>query len=173
MTSPSAKRALTKAGADPRYTVAPDSEFGYSSPSRPDHRPGREPAGGHQERQAGPQAVTGQLARMQESEGVDAKYRIRAHQLDAPDRAELQASGQLRMLVGVLALGVVLLFVVVSAADALTTLRIERARALGACCSGGERRALAWLATGRPRARPGSTNRTGPNSTTSPRAATS
>ena len=127
MTSPSAKRALTKAGADPRYTVAPDSEFGYSSPVVRITAQGGSPQVATRSARLVTEAVTRQLARMQESEGVDAKYRIRAHQLDAPDRAELQASGQLRMLVGVLALGVVLLFVVVSAADALTTLRIEQA----------------------------------------------
>ena len=71
-------------------------------------------------------ALTRELEGMQQAEGVDPQYRIRAQQVETPDRAQLKASGQLRMLVGVLVLGAVLLFVVVSVADALTTLRLER-----------------------------------------------
>ena len=47
-------------------------------------------------------------------------------QVEVPDGARLKASGQLRMLVGVLGLGTVLLFIVVSVTDALEGLRRER-----------------------------------------------
>ena len=43
--SESARRALVDAGADPRYTVAPASEFGYSSPDRRDRRRRPDPGG--------------------------------------------------------------------------------------------------------------------------------
>ena len=46
----------------------------------------------------------------------------------APDHAEQRVSGKLRTLVGVFAMGAILLFVVVSAAEALTTLRAERSK---------------------------------------------
>jgi hypothetical protein len=124
--SQSAQRALAKAGADPRYTVAPTSEFGYSSPIVQITAQGWSPEVAVRSARLVSDAVTRQLGRMQQSEGVDPKFRIKAHQLDTPDSAQIRASGQLRMLVGVLALGAVLLFVVVSAADALTTLRVER-----------------------------------------------
>ena len=65
---------------------------------------------------------------MQQAEGVDSRYRIKTQQVDVPDGAQLRASGQLRMLVAVLALGAILLFVAVSVADALTNLRTERTR---------------------------------------------
>jgi hypothetical protein len=62
---------------------------------------------------------------------VDPRYEIKTHQVNGPDEATLKASGQLRVLVGVLALGAILLFVVVSVGDALTTLRRERAQRAG------------------------------------------
>jgi capsular polysaccharide biosynthesis protein len=126
LASQSAQRALEKAGADPRYTVAPTSEFGYSSPIVQITAQGWSPEVAVRSARLVSDAVTRQLRQMQQSEGVDPKYRIRAQQLDTPDSAQLRASGQLRMLVAVLALGAVLLFVAVSVADALTTLRTER-----------------------------------------------
>jgi hypothetical protein len=128
ITSPSAMRTLEKAGADPRYTVAPASEFGYSSPIVQITAQGWTPEAAMRSAKLVTDAVTRELERMQQAEGVNPEYRIRARQLDAPDSAELRASGQLRMLVAVLALGAVLLFVVVSAADALAALRAERGR---------------------------------------------
>jgi hypothetical protein len=126
MSSASAMRAMLEAGADPRYTVAPASAFGYSSPMVKVTAQGPTPEVAMASATLVGKAVTGELARMQKAKGVDSTYRIKAQQVDAPDGAQLRASGQLRMLVGVLALGAVLLFVVVSAADALTTLRMER-----------------------------------------------
>ena len=126
MTSPSAIQALTRAGADPRYTVAAASEFGYSSPIVQITAQGRSPRAAIRTAKLVTAAVTRQLDHMQQAEGVHSKYRIKGHQLDVPDSAQLQASGQLRTLVGVLGLGAVLLFLVVSAADALTTFRMER-----------------------------------------------
>jgi hypothetical protein len=126
ITSPSAKRTLEKAGADPRYTVAPVSEFGYSSPIIQITAQGWTPQAAIRGAKLVTAAVTRELDHMQQAEGVNPKYRIRTRQLDVPDSAELRASGQLRMLVAVLGLGAVLLFVVVSMADALTTLRMER-----------------------------------------------
>jgi capsular polysaccharide biosynthesis protein len=125
--SPSAKRTLVKAGADPRYTVAPVSKFGYSSPIIQITAQGGTPQAAMRSAKLVTAAVTRELDHMQRAEGVNPKYQIRTRQLDVPDSAELRASGQLRMLVAVLGLGVVLLFVVVSAADALSTLRAERA----------------------------------------------
>jgi hypothetical protein len=128
MSSASAQRALLKAGADPRYTVAPASAFGYSSPIVKVTAQGPTPVVAMASAKLVGKALTDELARMQKAKGVDSGYWIKAQQVDAPDAAQLRASGQLRMLVGVLALGAVLLFVVVSAADALTTLRMERIR---------------------------------------------
>jgi len=126
MSSPSVQRTLERTGADPRYKVAPTSEFGYSSPIVEIMAQGSTPQVAMRSAKLVSNALTRQLEDMQQREGVDPKYRIRAQQLDPPDGAGLKASGQLRMLVGVLGFGAVLLFVAVSVADALTTLRTER-----------------------------------------------
>jgi hypothetical protein len=126
MAGKAAQRALLKAGADPRYKVAPASAFGFSSPIVEITAQGASPEAAIGSAKLVGNALTGELARMQQARGVDSDYRIKAQQVEAPDEAQLQASGQLRMLVGVLALGAVLLFVVVSVADALTTVRMER-----------------------------------------------
>jgi hypothetical protein len=145
ITSPSAMRTLEKAGADPRYTVAPASEFGYSSPLVQITAQGWTPEAAMRSAKLVTDAVTRELERMQQAEGVNPEYRIRARQLDAPDSAELRASGQLRMLVAVLALGAVLLFVVVSAADALAALRAERGRRSSPSAHAGGAEALSEL----------------------------
>jgi hypothetical protein len=124
----STRRALRDAGADPRYTVKPAAEFG-SAESLPIVKitaQGSTPEVAIRSAKLVGHAVSRQLQRMQEAEGVDAEYQIRTNKVDTPTRAELQASGQLRALVGVLALGTVLLFLVMSVGDALTTLRMER-----------------------------------------------
>jgi hypothetical protein len=126
MSSESAQRALLKAGADPRYEVVPTSSFGYSSPIVKVTAQGPTPEVAVASAKLVGKALTAELTRMQQAEGVDPDYRIKAQQVEFPDRAQLKASGQLRMLVGVLVLGAVLLFVVVSVADALTSLRAER-----------------------------------------------
>jgi hypothetical protein len=126
MSSESAQRELLKAGADPRYKVAPTSAFGYSSPIVKVTAQGTAPGVAVGSARLVGKALIRELDGMQQAEGVDPGYRIKAQQVESPDRAQLKASGQLRMLVGVLVFGAVLLFVVVSAADALSTLRAER-----------------------------------------------
>jgi hypothetical protein len=124
--SGSARQALTKAGADDRYTVEPGAEFGYSTPIVEVTGVGSSPEAAIHTAEVVGDAVTEELDRMQHARGVDPGYRIKSQLVNAPDNAELKASGQLRVLIGVFALGAVLLFVVVSVGDAVTTLREER-----------------------------------------------
>jgi hypothetical protein len=126
LSSESARRELNDRGADTRYTVAPTSELGYSSPIVEITGVGPSPQKAIQTAEVVGGALKGELRRMQERQGVDPKYEISTHQVEAPSTAELRASGQARMLVAVLALGAVLLFLVVSVADAVTNLRRER-----------------------------------------------
>jgi hypothetical protein len=124
----STRRALRDAGADPRYTVKPAAESGTAEPL-PIVRitaQGSTPEVAIRSAKLVGNAVSRQLQRMQQAEGIDPEYQIKTNKVDTPTRAELRASGQLRALVGVLALGIVLLFLVVSVADALTTRRVER-----------------------------------------------
>jgi uncharacterized membrane protein YccF (DUF307 family) len=126
MTSKSTRRALVTAGADSRYTVAPSSGFGFSKPIVQVTAEAWNPEAAVRSARLVGNALTRELARLQQAQGVDSKYQIKAQLVDPPDGAKVQASAQLRVLVAVLALGVVLLFVVVSVADALATVRAQR-----------------------------------------------
>jgi hypothetical protein len=127
LTNESVRRTLSGEGADRRYTVAPASEFGYSSQLLEITGIGSTPEGAMRTAEVVGTALGGELDRMQASKGVADRYRIKAQRVVAPDHAEERLSGKLRPLVGVLAMGAILLFVVISAAEALATLRSERA----------------------------------------------
>ena len=126
LNSDSARRELKDAGADSRYTVASTSELGYSSPIVEITGVGASPQAAIRTAEVVGDALKRELDRMQKDEGVASDYEITTQQVEPPTDAQLRASSQARTLVAVLALGGVLLFVVVSVADALTNLRIER-----------------------------------------------
>jgi len=71
-------------------------------------------------------AVAGELNGLQAAKRVDPRYRITAMPVDVPDTATLQASGQLRALVAVFAMGAILLFILISVTDGLAKLSAER-----------------------------------------------
>lgn len=126
MSTESARRSLVRAGADPGYEVSSAVRFGASSPIVQISGTGSTPEAAIRTAKVVGHAVTGELDRMQAVKRVDARYRITPLQVEFPDGARLQPSGQLRMLVGVLALGTILLFIVVSVTDALEGLARER-----------------------------------------------
>jgi len=127
MANESVKRALLKAGADPRYKVEPASGLGYSNgPIVKVTAQGTTPEAAVRSAELVGNGVSRELQGMQQSQGVDPQYRIKVNKVFTPDAAQLQASGQLRALVAVLGLGTVLLFLVVSVGDAVTTIRTER-----------------------------------------------
>ena len=128
MSSDAARRELAKLGADPQYTVEPSAEFGFTAPIVQITGTGPTPAAAVRTANVVGLAVTRELGRMQQARGVAAKYRIDTQQVVAPHDAKLKASGQLRSLVAVFALGAILLFVVISVADALIAIRSERAQ---------------------------------------------
>ena len=143
----SARRALAQQGADNRYTVASSSEFGFSSQLLDVTGVGSTPGQAVRTAELVGAALNSELERLQESRGVAARYRIETQRVVAPDHAEQQVSGKLRTLVGVFALGAILLFVVVSAAEGLATLRAERGDGDGPNKKGkgDSRRAWKWL----------------------------
>ena len=65
---------------------------------------------------------------MQRVRGVNERYRIKTEAVVTAQEAKLRPSGKLRSLVAVFLLGGVLLFVAVSALDAVSTLRAESLR---------------------------------------------
>ncbi len=128
LSNESARKALAQQGADPRYTVAPSSGLGYSSLIVEITGVGSTPETAMETATLVGAAVTRELDRLQSSQGVDARYRIETQRVVAPDHAEQRVSGKLRILVGVFVLGAILLFVVISAAEAVTTVRGERSK---------------------------------------------
>jgi hypothetical protein len=126
LSNESARRELASAGADPRYTVAPDLQLGYSSLVVEVTGVGSTPQGAVHTAEVVGAALTRELDRMQVSQGVDPHYMVKTQRVVAPDSPTQQVSSTLRPLVGVFAMGAILLLLAVSGADALDTLRAER-----------------------------------------------
>jgi hypothetical protein len=128
MSTDSARRELVRAGADPGYTVEPAAQFGSSKPIVQATGTGPTPRTAIRTARLVGRAVLGELERMQQVQQIDSRYQITALQVEAPDTAKLQPSGHIRMLIGLLALGVVLLFIVVSLIDGLQAVKRNRAQ---------------------------------------------
>jgi hypothetical protein len=126
MGSGTAREQLVRAGADPRFMVGTAAHFGSTSPIVQITGAGSTPQAAVKTAEVVGHAVVGELDRMQAEHKVDPGYRITAMQVEFPDGPQLQASGQLRMLVAVLVLGTVVLFIVISVTDAVESLRRER-----------------------------------------------
>ncbi len=126
LSSATASQELVKAGADPRLHGVPAT---CSSVTRASvvqiTGVGSTPQGAVHTAELVGAALTRELDRIQASQGVDPHYMIKAQQVVAPDSPQQQISSKLRPLVGVLAIGAILLLLAVSAAEALETLRAE------------------------------------------------
>jgi hypothetical protein len=121
-----ARAALVKAGADSRYVVAPDQQFGLSAPLLQVTGVGiSAQAAIHTATLVG-QALGQQMGALQAARHVDPQYWIEPLEVTSPDSATLQLSSKLRLLVGVIAIGVILLFVVVSTMSALEERKARR-----------------------------------------------
>jgi hypothetical protein len=125
LNSEEGRRSLAAQGVGPQYTIAPSPAFGFSAPLLQITSMGSSPAAAIRTAGQVGRAVTGELGRMQALRGVDPKYRIKTEAVVVARDATLRASGKLRALVAVLALGAVLLFIVVSVLDALRALRAQ------------------------------------------------
>lgn len=125
LSADAARQQLVNEGADPRYTVSPDLQLGYSSLVVQVEGVGSTPQAAVHTAQLVGAALSQELQRVQASQGVNPHYRIRTQQVVAPNSPTQQLSSTLRPLVGVLAIGAILLLLGVSAAEALDTLRAE------------------------------------------------
>lgn len=128
LNSEQGRRSLAARGADPNYTAAPSAEFGFSAPILQITGTGTTPAAAVRTAELVGGALTRELARMQQLRGVNEKYWVTTQEVVAAHDAKLKASGKLRALVAVFALGAVLLFIAISVADALALIRAERAQ---------------------------------------------
>lgn len=121
------RRALVHQGADPGYTVAPSqSVYGFTSQMLEITGVGSSGAAAIRTAQVVGNALNDELERLQASRGVAPLYRIKAEAVTSPDTASQRVSGKLRTLIGVLVMGIVLLFVAVSAAEGLAAMRRGR-----------------------------------------------
>lgn len=124
VTSPSVQTRLVAAGADPKYQIAPNSQFGFTAPIIQITGVGPTPG----EAILTADLVTAQAVKelylIQQKQGVNPYYMIKALPVQGPPKtAQLSASGKLRSLIAVLGLGAVMLFVAVSAAEAVAKRR--------------------------------------------------
>jgi hypothetical protein len=120
--SPQARLRLQQQGADPRYRVAPDVSFGFTAPIVQITGTGTTPAEAVRTANVVGRALTRELAQMQQAHGVTQNYRITSQLLVGARQATLKASGNLRGVVAVFALGAVMLFLVISVLDAVSIL---------------------------------------------------
>jgi hypothetical protein len=125
LSNDSARQQLEAAGADPRYTVAPDVELGYSSLVLVVTGVASTPQAAVHTAELVGTALTREVDRVQTAQDVDPSYMIKAQQVVAPNSPKQQISSKLRPLIAVLAIGAILLLLAVSAADALDRLRAE------------------------------------------------
>ena len=125
LSADAARQQLVNEGADPRYTVSPDLQLGYSSLVVQVEGVGSTPEAAVHTAQLVGAALAQELDRVQASQGVDPHYRIKTQEVVAPNSPTQQLSSTLRPLVGILAIGAILLLLGVSAAEALETLRAE------------------------------------------------
>jgi capsular polysaccharide biosynthesis protein len=123
LNSDEVRASLARQGADPNYTTAQSAEFGFGTPIVDITGTGTTPAAAMGTANLVARALTQELDRMQQIRKVAKEYRIKAEVVVGADHAMLKASGKLRAMVAVFALGAVLLFMVVSVADAVSSLR--------------------------------------------------
>lgn len=125
VTGPAAQRTLIKEGADPRYQIAPSPLYG-SPPILDILGIGASPQEAIRTSNLVLNEAVAELYKMQKSQGANDMYLIKPIVLTRASSAQSTVSGKLRTLITVLALGALMVFVVISAAQA-----IEKRRAVG------------------------------------------
>jgi hypothetical protein len=123
LNSDDTRRSLLERGVDPRYVVEPSAEFGLSAPIATITGTGTTRELAIKSADAVGKALSEELARTQKVHGVAQRYRISAQQVVGAHDAQLKASGKLRAGVAVIAVGVVVLFIVISLLDGLVALK--------------------------------------------------
>jgi hypothetical protein len=140
MTSPAEGQVLANQGVTGPYTVASlPSMFGNNgaAPIIQVAAQGPSPLAARASATLVGREVQSQLANIQAAQGTSKQYWIGSLELTHPDRAQQQASSKLRNLIAVIAVGVILLFVVVSVMNAREERKRDRQAAKAVLEEGG------------------------------------
>jgi hypothetical protein len=130
VTSATTAQALVQQGADPRYQVTLSTDFG-TPPILQITGVATTPARAIRTADLVAAMAQSDLRALQKDQGVNDRYLIKTTQLVAARQAQRQLSGTLRTLIAVLALGVILMFIVISVADVAEKRRSARAGTSG------------------------------------------
>lgn len=124
VTSPASQPGLASAGVDPRYQVALSTDYG-NPPIINITGVGATAQDAMRSATVLVSTMKADLFYIQKMEGVNPFYMITAIEIVKPTQADRSSGGKLRSLIAVLAVGAILLFVVVSVADAIEKRRRE------------------------------------------------
>jgi capsular polysaccharide biosynthesis protein len=126
----SERAALIAKGADPNFEVAQDLTYG-DAPILDITGYGASPAAADLSANTVGQGTIQLLNTLQKQQGVSSQYDITALPVQGTPQATLEVSSLLRTAAAVLALGVIMLFIVVSTATGMAERREERRRLAG------------------------------------------
>lgn len=124
------RERLIAAGADRRFEVAQTVRYGFSSPVAEIVASGDSPSAAKETVELVLAAFQEQLRTIQAVEDVDERYFIVTRVVDPADPGVMRASTKLRPLIGVVGLGIVALFTVVTTSEAIARMRAERAQGI-------------------------------------------
>jgi capsular polysaccharide biosynthesis protein len=124
VTSHTTQTALAAQGVSPKYQVAMSSDPG-NPPAIDITGVGTSPAAAINSARLVAAAAEQAMLQMQQADGVTTKYMIKTSELLPPTTAQSSVSSKLRDLIAVLAVGVILLFIAISIAEAVTRRREE------------------------------------------------
>lgn len=126
VTNETNRKHLVAEGADPGYDVVTGGLYGISSPTADMQGTGATPEEAIATARLVGKDFTENLHGLQQAQGTDDAYMVRAVEVDPPTSASQKVSSRLRSMLAVLALGAVVLFVVVSIGEAFENVRRER-----------------------------------------------
>jgi len=127
LSNPATHRDLLAQGVQ-NYTAAPSVRYGQISPIVEITGTGSSARSAVDAALAVDRELAKALEQMQSVNGTDPRYMIKSLQIQTPDEATMRASSRLRSAIAVVAVGVILLYVVISVADAVEKSRAQRWR---------------------------------------------
>jgi capsular polysaccharide biosynthesis protein len=130
VTSSAVEQTLADRGVNPEYQVVLSTDFG-SPPIIQITGIGSTAASAIRAASLITSTAVNELYQMQSAQGVNKIYMITATQVVTPTQAQTAASGKLRTLIAVLGIGALLLFVVISVAEAREQRRTASRRPVG------------------------------------------